>query len=49
MSLVVAGQMVAAVVLDHFGLLNLPQHTASPGRFLGVILMAAGASLVAWL
>jgi transporter family-2 protein len=47
MSLVVTGQVVTAVVLDHFGFLNLPQHSASPGRVLGVALIAAGVSLVA--
>jgi len=40
--------VVAAVVLDHFGLLHLPQHAASPGRVLGVVLIVAGVSLVAW-
>jgi transporter family-2 protein len=49
MSLAVTGQVVAAVVLvDHFGLLHLPQHAASPGRVLGVVLIVAGVSLVAW-
>jgi transporter family-2 protein len=48
MSLAVTGQVATAVVLDHFGLLNLPQHPASPGRVLGVVLIAAGVSLVAW-
>ena len=48
MSLAVTGQVATAVLLDHFGLLNLPQHAASPGRVLGTVLIAAGVSLVAW-
>lgn len=47
MSLAVTAQIAAALLLDHFGAFNLPQHAASPLRILGVLVMAAGVILVA--
>ena len=47
MSLSVVAQIAAALVLDHFGALNLPQHAASPLRVVGGLLMGAGVVLVA--
>ena len=44
--LTVAGQMVTAVVLDHFGLLGLERHPVSPGRLLGVALLIFGVFLL---
>lgn len=46
-SLAVTAQIIAAVVLDHFGVLGLPQHDATPGRLLGAALLVAGVVLVA--
>jgi bacterial/archaeal transporter family-2 protein len=46
LSLSVAGQLVAAVVLDHFGLLGFAQHPANGWRLLGVALIVTGAALV---
>jgi transporter family-2 protein len=46
-SLAVTGQVAMAMVLDHFGALHLPQHTASPLRILGALLIVAGMALVA--
>lgn len=46
-SLSVTAQVAAALALDHFGALQLPQHAASPLRVLGAVLMAAGVVLVA--
>jgi transporter family-2 protein len=46
-SLAVAGQITAAVLLDHFGALDLPRHAATPLRLLGAALIAAGVVLVA--
>ena len=43
----VTAQIVTAMLLDHLGALGLPQHTASPGRILGAVLMAVGIALVA--
>lgn len=45
-ALVVAGQILAAVVIDHFGLLNFPVHGLSIYRVAGVALMIAGVTLI---
>ena len=42
----VAGQLLAALVLDHFGLFGVDRHPASFGRIAGVVLVMAGAWLV---
>lgn len=44
--LTVAGQMVMALILDHFGLLGLERHPVSPGRLLGMALLIAGVVLL---
>lgn len=43
---VVGGQLVFSILLDHFGLLNLPQHSVSFSRLIGVVLVFAGVLLV---
>ncbi len=45
-SLSVAGQLLAAVVLDHYGLLGFTQHPANGWRLLGIGLILAGVLLV---
>ncbi|MEZ0486884.1 DMT family transporter [Fibrella aquatica] len=45
-SLSVAGQLLAAVVLDHYGLLGFTQHSANVWRLLGIGLILAGVWLV---
>jgi transporter family-2 protein len=45
-AVVVAGQAVASVVLDHFGWVGFPEHHVGPGRLLGVVLLFAGVALV---
>jgi len=45
-SLSVAGQLLAAVVLDHYGLLGFAVHPANNWRLLGILLIMAGALLV---
>lgn len=42
----VAGQLAAAVVLDHFGLLGLARHPVTMTRIAGILLVFAGAWLV---
>lgn len=44
--LIVAGQMVTALALDHYGLLNVPVHRISVLRVLGAILVIAGVGLI---
>jgi transporter family-2 protein len=46
LALVVAGQMSAAVVMDHFGAFGLAQHSLSISRLLGVGLVIAGVVLI---
>ena len=43
---VVAGQISASVVIDHFGWLRTPHHALSPGRMAGVVLLGLGVWLV---
>jgi len=43
--LTVTATIVASLVMDHYGLLGFKQHTAGPGRILGV-LMVAGMLLI---
>lgn len=45
-SLVVAGQMLASAAFDHFGLLGVAQHSATPSRLLGAVLIVAGVVLI---
>lgn len=40
--LVIAGQVVTSLVLDHFGFLNVPVHPASGQRVVGVVLVVTG-------
>ncbi|AFY34060.1 DMT family transporter [Calothrix sp. PCC 7507] len=48
LSLTIAGQMIAALLLDHYGALGLTKYTASPTRIAGVVLVVLGVSLVAY-
>ncbi|MFN0084414.1 MAG: DMT family transporter [Blastocatellia bacterium] len=43
---VIAGQLIAAIVLDHLGALGLPQHSASLSRIGGALLLLAGVWLI---
>lgn len=43
---VIAGQLIGAVLMDQYGLLNLPQHSATPPRLLGAGLLLIGVWLV---
>jgi len=46
LSLSVAGQLIAAIVLDHYGLLGFTPHPANTWRLLGVALIIGGVILV---
>ena len=46
-ALVVSGQLVCSVVLDHFGLVGFTEHAAGIGRIAGCALMLAGFFLIA--
>ncbi|MCZ0733643.1 DMT family transporter [Phreatobacter sp. AB_2022a] len=45
-ALLVAGQMVASVTIDHFGWMGLPRHPLDLTRLLGVALLVGGVILV---
>lgn len=42
----IAGQMLAALALDHLGLLGYPQHAIGPSRILGVLMLVLGVVLI---
>lgn len=45
-AVVLIGQMLAAIVIDHYGLLGLEQQSITPLRMLGVVLLIAGVILI---
>ncbi|QJP13518.1 DMT family transporter [Starkeya sp. ORNL1] len=47
LALVVVGQMIGSLAFDHFGLLGVAQHAASPTRLLGAAFLVIGVVLIA--
>ena len=45
-ALFVVGQMLASLVIDHYGLLGVSQQQISPLRLVGVLLLIAGVVLI---
>ncbi len=45
-SLIIAGQMLMSLIMDHFGLLGMEVKPISPGRVAGVVLVVAGVILI---
>lgn len=45
-ALLVAGQLIASIVFDHFGLLGLPQQPADIYRILGAVMLLGGVILI---
>jgi len=45
-ALVIAGQVLAAITLDHFGVLGLAPHPISTARLAGAVLLIAGVVLM---
>jgi transporter family-2 protein len=45
-SLIIAGQMIVTLVIDHFGLLDVPVKELSIARVAGVLLITAGVVLI---
>ncbi|MEO5858061.1 MAG: DMT family transporter [Pyrinomonadaceae bacterium] len=45
-SVLIAGQMVVTLVIDHFGLLGLPVKEVSLARLGGILLITAGVILI---
>jgi len=46
MATIITGQLAAGALLDHFGLFGLRQLPLTPLRLAGMVLLAAGASLI---
>jgi transporter family-2 protein len=46
LALALAGQLLMALVVDHFGWLGLPENPITVGRLFGVSLLAAGVWLI---
>lgn len=46
LALVLLGQMAAALVVDHFGVVGFPENAVTPSRLVGVVLLVAGVILV---
>lgn len=46
LALVLLGQMVTALLVDHFGAIGFPQSAVTPSRLVGVVLLIAGVMLV---
>ncbi len=47
LALALAGQLAMSLVVDHYGWLGLPENPLTWGRAAGVVLLAAGAWLIA--
>ena len=45
-SLVLAGQMFAAILFDQYGFLGLAVREISPGKIIGAVLLIAGVILI---
>jgi bacterial/archaeal transporter family-2 protein len=45
-ALLVTGQMIASIIIDHFGWLGLAQKPVDPARLIGVGLLIAGVLLI---
>jgi bacterial/archaeal transporter family-2 protein len=46
LALTLAGQMLAALVVDQYGVIGFPQNAVTPARLLGAFLVIAGALLI---
>lgn len=46
LSMVIAGQMVMSLLIDHYGLLNAPTYRTTSQRLLGAGLVAIGAAIM---
>lgn len=47
LALIVLGQLVASLVLDHFGWLGFAQHPINPARLIGAVFLFCGVLLIA--
>lgn len=45
-ALIITGQMVVSLILDHYGLVGYARHPINPARVLGTVLLLAGVFLI---
>jgi transporter family-2 protein len=45
-SLIIAGQMIVTLIIDHFGLLGVPVKEVTPARIGGILLITAGVIVI---
>ena len=45
-ALIIAGQLLAAMVIDHYGWLGMSVHEITAGRIAGAVLLIAGVILI---
>jgi len=45
-SLIIAGQMIVTLIIDHFGLLSVPVKEVTLARIAGIVLIAGGVVLI---
>ena len=45
-AVVIAGQMLASLILDHYGLVGYARHPINPARILGAVLLLSGVFLI---
>lgn len=48
LSMVIAGQMLMSLVIDHYGLAQAPVYALTPQRIVGAVLVAIGAAVMAY-
>ncbi len=48
LALIVLGQMLGSLTFDHFGLLGIAQHAATPVRLAGAVCLLIGVVLIRW-
>jgi bacterial/archaeal transporter family-2 protein len=48
LALVIAGQVITSVVIDHYGWLGAPIHRLSIPRIVGAVLLVVGVALIRW-
>jgi transporter family-2 protein len=46
LALIVLGQLITSLLVDHFGWLGFPQHSVTPLRLLGALLLFGGVLLI---
>jgi bacterial/archaeal transporter family-2 protein len=45
-ALLVTGQMVSSIQIDHYGLLGVPEHPVSVARLIGALFLVGGVALI---